>query len=749
MAWDRPREGDESTSSHPAFPVGGGAASEGGGLERVGPYTHLEWIGGGGMGEVYRARDAALDREVAIKIAKSRSERAGALIGAEGRVLARLKHPNIAEVYAAGEFRDALGRGWYIAMEYLAGALPMTRERMPGSMTRRARARLMRDACAAVGYAHDHEVVHGDLKPGNLLAWRRDGEWSVKVMDFGLARVFGQEDRGQGGMGGTLGYMSPELLERGGRDPDRASDAYALGRTVERVLGLEDARERAILGRGIERAVARATAADPRARESAVVELESALSRWLESPVERARAWWSWLGWTRPIAAAIVLVLATATGAYVAGTPMLFEVSPRAIFAERVARAMPEVTSLENTLVVVATDEDWSRAAAAAGMDHDLAEGVGRSRRLSAALARALARAAPRVVAWDVFYMDPAGDEDGPMRAEREESSRVLASALRALRDAGAPSVLAIHVWDPSADATRRPNEAIYAAGSGIGPATVFAPPPAYAVPLLVKKPGAQGSASLALRAATLWRKGNTDVRFEFDAGEGGIEIERATRRLGLTEVERESIVLRDVSSGNDRPEVGISSRDVVGVMPMAWGADGAFARSTLRASEVLAMSPADLAERTRGKVVVVGDLTRGRDRLAEGEGGDRHGCFLQACAIDVLTRGTWIRSAGIVGRWSATLAAACLGVVGTLFGMFIARKVRGKGAVRASGVFRGVVGFGSGVLVACGAVLVCGTLAREMSYVCQPAVPALAGVLGALAGLVHPRVAGDEARAA
>jgi len=200
---------------------------------RLGPYEIIGSLGAGGMGEVFRARDARLGREVALKILPSdvinqpgRLER----FDREARAIAALNHPHIVTIYST-EHIDGLRfltmelvEGETLAEILAAGPLPLDRFLEIGLA--------LTDALAA---AHQKQITHRDLKPGNVMV-SRDGR--VKVLDFGLARIGGADvdieaDATRaavthaGMVVGTMPYMSPEQVE--GRPLDPRSDLFSLG----------------------------------------------------------------------------------------------------------------------------------------------------------------------------------------------------------------------------------------------------------------------------------------------------------------------------------------------------------------------------------------------------------------------------------------------------------------------------------------------------------------------------------------
>ena len=189
-----------------------------------GRYELVELIGQGGMGEVFRARDLLLDREVAFKRMSTlpsdqRSETGNFL--REARAVARLSHPNIVIVYDAGE-EDGVP---YITMELLSGESLLERLQRSGPLSLPDLTSFIRQLCAGLAHAHDQGVIHRDLKPANLF---RTQSGALKIMDFGLARVLkGSKADTQSVLRGTPYYMSPEQIRS--RPVDFRTDVYSLG----------------------------------------------------------------------------------------------------------------------------------------------------------------------------------------------------------------------------------------------------------------------------------------------------------------------------------------------------------------------------------------------------------------------------------------------------------------------------------------------------------------------------------------
>jgi eukaryotic-like serine/threonine-protein kinase len=193
--------------------------------DRLGPYEILAPIGAGGMGEVYRARDSRLNRDVAVKVS---GERFGERFEREARAIAALNHPNICTLYDVGPN--------YLVMELVEGPTLAGRIEQ-GPLGLEEALGIARQIAEALDAAHEKGIVHRDLKPGNVKI-KADG--TVKVLDFGLAKMGGtpivQSDHSPtismsqteaGVILGTASYMSPEQAK--GKLVDHRADIYAFG----------------------------------------------------------------------------------------------------------------------------------------------------------------------------------------------------------------------------------------------------------------------------------------------------------------------------------------------------------------------------------------------------------------------------------------------------------------------------------------------------------------------------------------
>ncbi len=218
--------------------------------DTIGGYRIVRMIDRGGMGVVYLAEQEEPRRQVALKILQSHLITPGRLrrFSQEVQLLARLRHPGIAQVYEAGSHDLGEGSRPWFAMEFVDGPL-ITEFVNARKLTTAERLRLMISVCDAVQHAHQRGVIHRDLKPGNILVSEEDATdlddstymldvrlgARPKVLDFGIARATDHElghstmHTQTGQLLGTLPYMSPEQVAGEPLELDVRSDVYSLG----------------------------------------------------------------------------------------------------------------------------------------------------------------------------------------------------------------------------------------------------------------------------------------------------------------------------------------------------------------------------------------------------------------------------------------------------------------------------------------------------------------------------------------
>lgn len=297
------------------------------------------------MGEVYRARDERLERDVAIKVLPSGTladEAARRRLRQEARALARLNHPHIATIHDL----DAQDGVDFLVMEYVPGST-LAEKLAAGPLSEKDTLRLGAQVAAALEEAHAQRIVHRDLKPGNIVLTSRG---DVKVLDFGVAKLL-EPAEGETvtaetftetrGVAGTLPYMAPEQLR--GEPVDARTDIHALGavlyemstgrrpfsetqgpRLIDAILNSAPAapgRLQPRLSAELERIILKCLEKDPERRYQSARELRVDLERLAApSPVTAPRVHLgASLRWAVPIAVALALLLAVRLGSDLGG----------------------------------------------------------------------------------------------------------------------------------------------------------------------------------------------------------------------------------------------------------------------------------------------------------------------------------------------------------------------------------------------------------------------------------------------
>lgn len=200
-------------------------------LRKIGNYEIIEEIGEGGMEIVYKAKQAGLERIVALKVLLPNLSRKGKFVERfmrEARSAAKLEHPNIVTIYEVGQDGDS----YYFSMNYVEGEdLSAALSRGPIELDKAVD--VITQIAEGLAKAHKEGVVHRDIKPANVIL---DKEGRAVITDFGIARAAWEEKLTTTGMSmGTIEYMSPEQFE-GSEDLDSRSDIYSLGATFYRMV---------------------------------------------------------------------------------------------------------------------------------------------------------------------------------------------------------------------------------------------------------------------------------------------------------------------------------------------------------------------------------------------------------------------------------------------------------------------------------------------------------------------------------
>ncbi len=203
-------------------------------IRQIDRYRILHVIGSGGMATVYAALQPRPRRTVAMKVLRPEviDDISVRRFRREAEILARLRHPSIAQVYDAGTYEQDGRSCPYFVMEFIPGARTILEYVAQKQFNRRDRLKLFVNVCRAVQYGHQHRVLHRDLKPGNILI---DQAGRLKIIDFGVAsapdlHVSGTTMNTEAGrLVGTIQYMSPEQVAADPQNIDVRSDVYALG----------------------------------------------------------------------------------------------------------------------------------------------------------------------------------------------------------------------------------------------------------------------------------------------------------------------------------------------------------------------------------------------------------------------------------------------------------------------------------------------------------------------------------------
>ncbi|HTP52032.1 MAG TPA: serine/threonine-protein kinase [Anaeromyxobacteraceae bacterium] len=270
-------------------------------VRRIDRYELLDQVGTGGMSAVYRGRDTALDREVAVKVLHphlaSRAE-SRARFSREARAVARLSHPSIVEIYDYSG--DGAEESWLVT-EFVHGRTLRAFADEAGIYSPQIGALLCRQLADALAHAHAAGVIHRDLKPENVMISEEAGRRAVKLADFGIARILALDDKMTmtGALVGSPNHMAPEIIEGG--EADARSDVFSLGTmlywlctgtlpfqapnataTMRRVVDghYPDLRVAApAIGSELARVVRRALERDPDNRQASAAELRDDLDR--------------------------------------------------------------------------------------------------------------------------------------------------------------------------------------------------------------------------------------------------------------------------------------------------------------------------------------------------------------------------------------------------------------------------------------------------------------------------------------
>jgi CHASE2 domain-containing sensor protein len=447
------------------------------GSDTIDGYTILSELHRGGQGVVYQAVQQTTQRTVALKLllqGPQASARQRQRFAREVNLVAGLRHPNIVTLYDSGVTRD--GRH-YFAMEYIRGR-SLEAYLAEAHLSIGGKLDLFRRICAAVGHAHQRGIVHRDLKPGNVIV---DAAGEPHILDFGLAKGAVTELSGgapvtlTGEFMGTLAYAAPEQTKGDPHLMDTRTDVYALGvmlyeactgrspysatgplgDVLRNIAEAEPVRP-STLGTGVdgevETIILTAMAKDPRRRYPNAGAMGEDLALYLDGqPIRAKRDSTAYVVAKRARRAAARHVLAAYVGvfalAWLAGYLALgvrfpFRPFDRAFESAAVAQRhrFADGAWPPELVIVAMNDETHGRigALAAEAQVADVSVDVPKSLRvLHGELMRRLARARPKVVAWDVLFATPEPQFDGR-----------LAEGMAALQSVGTRVILGYFLTD-------------------------------------------------------------------------------------------------------------------------------------------------------------------------------------------------------------------------------------------------------------------------------------------------------------
>lgn len=194
----------------------------------IGRYEVERQLGAGGMGAVYLARDPTIGRKLAIKVLRTDDDEYRRRFKIEVRAAGALRHRHIITIFDSGEHEGSP----FLAMEYIPGETLAEKIAKREPLPLSEKLRYIEELCEGLAHAHAAGIIHRDIKPANVIV-DRDGD-SVKIVDFGIARVADSGATQSGLLMGTLTYMSPEQVM--GRRVDHRADLFSAGLVLYELL---------------------------------------------------------------------------------------------------------------------------------------------------------------------------------------------------------------------------------------------------------------------------------------------------------------------------------------------------------------------------------------------------------------------------------------------------------------------------------------------------------------------------------
>lgn len=599
----------------------------------AGSYELVQSIGGGAMGQVYRARKRGRQRQRAVKVLRPTDNES------EGLIHEAIDHPNVVAVEDFGTLTDRQGRERpYIVMELLSRGAALDDWIAEHQPTLDERLRLIEEASRGVAYAHSLGVLHHDLKPANILV---DRFGTAKVADFGLAQL--RIEAGQSPSGGTRAFQSPEQCFLSSIDLDARSDVYALGATLfsaltdgampvpippnptreeTRRIKLESDPMLSLLPADTPLALVsllrKALAAQREDRHESADALANSIARVrAEGRTTLGRGKAALSGWSRRRPRLVAWVLGIAIGivlAFALSYPLrLIRPLESWYLAQLPALDAATVTDFDEVRIVrMPPPFEMVALAAELGVEGVQASPARTWRPMHGQFVDAMSQAGARVVAFDLYFPQAWPELDAPFAAAIERST-----------DRGTPVVIGASSW--MVDAADRPvmPESYGLAGARWGSILVDKSLSLPLIPLVAQPPVGEGLPSFALtvRAAAMQPQAEFSAWSEAE----GVRLQ----------------FWRPVENTGQRRRVGVSAvlphfrRQSAGEVPSTWrlgreedwtmaytqravyGLD-AIDAATLDYAQLLRDTPEERTRKVGGRILVVINPNPGADSVFE-----------------------------------------------------------------------------------------------------------------------------------